>query len=414
MPPKIDQPPVPVGRGPDAAKWLEYYNIVPRIPSIRSSDIGYLSCPFQYYLSRRLGLVPAHYYNEALSLGTWFHNWFEVWDQPEALALYERKVAEARTDLEAVGTVLRWTSRQKAEVLDQLEKDSTHAREWFEVALDIPMGNSGTLRNHMTRSCWKSLGREVFIRVDCPHGGKTTMVAQFDQLWYHTGHNTIWIPDLKSTSEDPRARGAKCPCEFQTWHYLMVLERALETGVLHDRFLDLPYDAKIGGMMHYIIKKPSIRLSQKDRDYNEIRKEISRGPNKGSVRIEKEYYGEPKWDNYRKRVEAWYRGEDEYETVHQSGPPVEISTTQFSAVDDDVRHEYSLLLSQIYDMATRPAIPCSFPRNANSMGAHGQLTPYAKFYTLGVQHWPRIIREQQLIPSFRDPQLDNPEGDSDD
>jgi hypothetical protein len=412
MPPKLEQPPIPVGRGHDAARWLEYHNIVPRVPSIRSSDIGYLDSPFQYYLSRRLGLTPIHYYSEALSLGTWFHNWFEVHQLPDALGHYERKIAEARTDLEAKASVLRWSSRQKADIIQQLEHDATHAREWFEIAVDIPIGNSGTLRAHMNRPVWKTLGREVFLRVYHPKMPKTSLVAQFDQLWYHTEHNTLWVPDLKSTGQNPRDRGAKCPVEFQTWHYLMVLEMALESGALHDQFPELPPNVKIGGMMHYIIQKPTIRLSQKDRDYNEIRKEISRGPNKGSIRIEKEYYGEPSWDNYRKRVKDWYLGEGEYETAHQSGPPVEISTTQFSTLDDDVRHEYGLHLSQLYELATKTAIPCSFPRNANSMGHHGGLTPYAKFYTLGIQHWPRIIREQQLIPSFRDPELD--EGDTDD
>ena len=409
MPPKLEQPPLPVGRSVAAQRWLEYYNIVARVPSIRSSDINYLDSPFQYYLSRRLGLTPAHYYSEALSLGTWFHNWFEVHQEPDALALYQRKIQKAETDLRAVSTVLRWNNRQLQEALTQLEMDSTHAREWFDVAVDIPMGKSGTLRKHMSRDCWKTLGREVFVRVHYPKMPKTSAVAQFDQLWYHTGHNTLWVPDLKSTGEDPRARAAKCPCEFQTWHYLSVLEEALETGVLHDMFPDLPPDVKIGGMMHYIIKKPSIRLAQKDRDYNIIEKEITRGPNKGTVRNEKEYYGDPQWKNYRERVRAWYQGEGEYETVHQSGPPVEISTTNFSTLDDDVRHEYRLLLSQIYDLATKEAIPCAFPRNGQSMGSHGNLTPYAKFYTLGVQHWPRIIREQQLLPSFRDPALDNPE-----
>jgi hypothetical protein len=195
--------------------------------------------------------------------------------------------------LEALAEVLRWSQKQRLDEIEQLEKDATQAREWFEAAADIPMGPSGTLRNHMQRKCWKTLGRELFIRVRHPKAPKTTMVAQFDQLWYHTEHNTLWVPDLKSTSEDPRVRAARCGVEFQTWHYLTCLELALEDGSLHDLYPDLPPDVKIGGMMHYIIKKPAIRLSQKDRDFTIVEKEITRGPNKGTVRSEKEYYGDP-------------------------------------------------------------------------------------------------------------------------
>lgn len=44
------------------------------VPPSRASDYSLcLSNPFQYYLTRRLGLVPMLSWSEALSAGTWMH-----------------------------------------------------------------------------------------------------------------------------------------------------------------------------------------------------------------------------------------------------------------------------------------------------------------------------------------------------
>ena len=62
------------GKSVEARDWLESQGLVAKEPAIRSSDYEtILSCPFQYYLSRRLGLVSALRWSAALSRGSWFH-----------------------------------------------------------------------------------------------------------------------------------------------------------------------------------------------------------------------------------------------------------------------------------------------------------------------------------------------------
>ena len=69
-----------------AKEFLEYHGYVSRQPSIRSSDYELvLSNPFQYYLSRRMGLIPCLQWSDALARGGWFHTYLEYINHSESV-----------------------------------------------------------------------------------------------------------------------------------------------------------------------------------------------------------------------------------------------------------------------------------------------------------------------------------------
>ena len=75
------------GNGVEAKEWLEDQELVAKTPAIRSSDYeSILSSPFQYYLSRRRGLVSALGWSAALSRGSWFHRRLELFQEPSIVA----------------------------------------------------------------------------------------------------------------------------------------------------------------------------------------------------------------------------------------------------------------------------------------------------------------------------------------
>jgi hypothetical protein len=76
MPPEFRSTPV------GSRDLLAQHGLVERRPPVRSSDFRSLGSPFHYYLTRKLGLVPALRYSVALSQGTWFHAALELLMNP--------------------------------------------------------------------------------------------------------------------------------------------------------------------------------------------------------------------------------------------------------------------------------------------------------------------------------------------
>ena len=140
MPPEIESVPLPTGRGQDAQKWMEYHGYVDTTPSIRSSDYeGVLHCPFQYYLSRRLGLSPALRWSKALSRGSWFHKRLEFYrDTPETAALAMDKLLSDRLDeLEEICQAIGIKGESKDNVLEREKKDVACASAWYQVVKNV-------------------------------------------------------------------------------------------------------------------------------------------------------------------------------------------------------------------------------------------------------------------------------------
>ena len=414
MPPEVENVPVPTGRGQDAQKFMEYHGYVDTTPSIRSSDYeGVLHCPFQYYLSRRMGLSPALRWSKALSRGSWFHRRLELYrDTPEVASIAMEEMLKDRLDeLNEVCKSIGIKGESKDKVLERERKDCACAKAWYEISMNLNIGGV-TVDNFLKQDHFRFLGSEVGIRLHMPHtdrAGKVMLTGMYDLLLYHKTQNSIFIVDAKTTAASATERLMTCPLEFQTQHYMMVLEMALKNNMLQQKY-DLPEDCTVGGMIHVAIQKPTIEFGMKDRDCEEKEHTLTRGPRKGQIEIRKKYYGEPRFENYLKRCEEWYKGVGEYEHLAPKwtiAPPINYSLTYGSLLlDEDYLDEYYARVALIRQYANCKAYPKNFPRSANHLRQFGKMSPFTPFYLTPVKEWPNIINAESFMQVDRDEDVD--------
>jgi hypothetical protein len=431
MPPPTREVDIPTTRGTDALQWMQAHGIYARIPPIRASSYQkLLSCPFQYYLSERLGLFPALSWSEALSRGSWFHKRLEVADHtPEEVAAFMTHTLNSRfSEIREIAKATGIVGDQLGLILQKEEEDCRTSWAWFDAACEVPITTRplvtfGPTLNKYTGEVisgyfqhprWKLLGRELLVTVSLP-GFRTPLAGRLDALYHNLDSNTLWILDGKTCREAPRIRLAICPVEFATRHYLFMTQELLDSGLLHSRY-QLPSDVKLGGMVHVAFQKPTINFAQCDRDYTLDTTPLKSGPRKGEPRNEKVFFGEPRIHNYLTRCRAWYLSKGEYEALRPAretlsddpttGPPVNMSWTSASILDEDTLLEYRSQLEFIHEYATRNPVPFRFPRVGSSCLSFSRLTPYFPFYVTPPKDWPEVIQVGRFIQKHRDENIE--------
>ena len=410
MPAETDTIPLPKGWGEDARRYLESKGLVPIVPTIRSSDFeSVCSCPFKYYLTRRLGLKDALRYSEAMSTGSWFHKRFEYFElPPEQAELMMDQTLEKRCD------ELRQICKAKGippdptyNILEREERDRQMAWAWFKALrhVNIPHLDCSVV-DYLNRPYWKILGHE--IKGVYKEDG-LQLVAQYDMLLYHKEQNAVWIVDLKTVGGDATERLQVCPIEFQTQHYCHVTRSLMENEVLQPA-LGVPSDAKFGGFIHIAIRRPTIKFGLADRDFIDEEHTLKSGPRKGQIEIRRKYSGEPRFSNYVDRCKRWYLGEGEFVNNEESrieNPVVNISTTYADGLLDEERFElYRVRLDLLKKYATINPLPKNFPMSSASLRSWGQINNYLPFYLTHPREWPDIIQQNRMVCDWRDKDMD--------
>lgn len=398
--PEIPPVPFPKGRGEDARQWLRCQGILDHQVPIRSRDWDLIKDPFHFYLARRLLLAPALSYSEALSAGGWFHKRLELLytDPTLVTAMMEAELDNRIREIREVSKNFAISSDTRQRYEQNTRQDFLNAWSWFEVASTIPINSkTGTFQDFLTRPYWQDLGAEILLSyAEQPRMG---LVCQLDRLLYHKEQNTLWIVDAKTCSEDVKIRLSACTLEMQTWHYMYIVKRLIESGKFFELFPDIPKDAKLGGMIHIGIQKPTIRLGMSDRHYTLNDTPFKSGPRKGEPRNEKVYHGDPDPELYRARCQDWYLGTGDYSHLapeRLASPPVNLSFTEASLLDTCVLDEYRSRLSEIHRWRNFQAHPQNFPRRTPILPT-GKLSIYAPFYYNDVREWPRIIQEERFL-----------------
>jgi len=402
MPPETESVKQPEHRtSPEAMLYLESFGLVDRQPMIRSSDYRMTrSCPFTYYLCRRLGLVKALQYSEALSRGTWVHHFFSFITLSEddrvanCYTLLNRRLDELKAQLKAMGT----SNDKMHEILHREETDFLVTKAWFEAALTVTINSDlGTLKEHLCNDRFIHVGQELLLK----HGD---CVAQPDLLLYDKPYNKLWIVDFKTCAGSPHQRLQMCPWEFQTQHYFAIAQHLMMDGQLQHA-LDIPSDCELGGVKHIAISKPTIKFGMADRPFTIDTTPLKSGPRKGEPKNKKVFTGEPHPDNYRERCIEWYHGINGYEHLQPervTDPPVNISWTgKRTLLDHDQLMMYSDRLSSIRKYRNNAPVPGNF-LVGDVAPFMGRISPYASFITNPVKQWPQIIESEGFIVRDRD------------
>jgi len=358
--------------------------------------------------------VPAIKNSEALSHGSWFHKYMEGWqpnaepgspdelDSPFVKACLDHRL----TELTDYGKLFGQSPGSIQLMLDDEKKRCLEACVWAQCALDTPISTTGfSIRRYLTQPGLSVVACEPAITVKL--SGVTTAVRIVpDALLYDSIKKRLFIIDYKTTTKKPSERAQVCPLEFQTRLYSIAIMEALRTQTLQEEY-GLPSDTTYGGMTHICVQKPSIRFSGKDRNTVTIEKTLTRGPDKGVVRLTSKMYGDPVLGNYLKRVRDWYTAEGEYVTEkleRETCPVVNISYTSASYFEQDhvIAQTYKSI-DQINHYATMPAEPAFFPQFHDGCWSHQSgLSPYAAFYLSSPIAWPKVMSDNNLIISPRD------------
>jgi hypothetical protein len=446
--PKPEMAPVekPAGRGSDVAPYLASFGIVDRIPAIRSTDHNIVRrCPFSYYLTRRLGLVPALSLENstALNVGSYVHLLYEVDGDTDTLD----RVHKERLD--EIKQVCREVGEDPTKYIQEERVDVAQAAAVYRAAhaYAFPFDRKTPLKQHTLNSYldtrFKPLENELLVSYRDQNFPKACLTMQADRLLYEPAKDLLWVLDYKTTSMPPKKRAAVCEFEFQARHYLHITEGMLPQ--LRDRY-DLPSSTKVGGIIHAVLYKPNLQFGQSDRPYVyssiglrskkngvliPVRDKFARithylGEIKDSVppfdkqeevfhslekglewlhkgtekKPEKQYDGEPSIDLYTSRIQEAY---DSYLFEVDGAPVCLVETPMDVAMDGDARHEYDLQLKEIYHYATCKPMPCMFPRSEGGVRRYkGGNDAYYPFYVMPPATWPDIIHKFKFVQRWRD------------
>lgn len=441
----------------DTLRLLEIHGILPRIPTIRSSDFNLVNrCRFLYWLQRRMGLVPAFRYSDALSFGSWFHTALQcLQDPPRARKVVDLALESRIQEINGICDTLNIRKGEPRQNIIAAEREDAYtAWAWFRAALSYRRSNDPYTSHGLPAyfsSPWQVLGQEIRMGYRFPETPKCPLVIELDSLVYNPTTKQIWGVEGKTTQLPTIVRGQLIRIEAQPRHYCFVLNELLRVGEIQ-RHYNLPASTTLGGIFHLIFAKPQIRLSGQDRRYgyaNESKRSGLRGaasflpklkewhcsiyqldsaaPHERkkfsteekaiayleatvTTQAKKVFQGEPDPSLYAKRCQQWYTATGDYadrrnEIAHN--PPVLVSTTPAEVVlDEDKMNSYFTQLHRVYKYATLHPVPCQFDMHTDGATSMNGLSPYAPFYTTMPRQWPDIIRRDNFIQQFRDEDID--------
>lgn len=389
---------------------MEAGGLVAAVPPVRSSDYDAVCrAPFCYFLSRRLGLVKALRWTKALSRGSWFHEAFKHYrrNPEERRDLLESSLESRQSELAGVCNQMGMSPDARREVLLRERQDLEVSLAWFEAGFDRRISDDyGSPHEFLSRPYWRVLAQECRLVWTQMFTGfsKAQCVAQPDLLLYHEKQNSVWIVDFKTTAMSPLLRATSCPYEFQSRHYMHITRNLLRRGMIQQVF-DLPTDARLGGIIHLIVRKPTIEFGMKDRHFEIDTTPFKSGPRKGQPRNEKKYFGDPVWENYLARVKDWYRCEGDYlhnKAEFEADPPINMSIVSGNLIDEECdREQYEAQLGVIQKWRTARPDPYSFPM-PSGLVSFGKLDDYAPFVMNPPSTWPEIVRQEGWMQVSRD------------
>lgn len=384
--------------------------LTPIVPPARTSDYKLaLADPFGYFLHRRLGMAHCLYDSEALSEGSWAHKALELDDfadttySPLSRAAYEACLERVLLEKEhAAYTIMGLPYETVLKIKEDETRRAQKALALYCIARNTPVGATFRgLRAFLNQPDIRIVGRE--LRLQAVLWGVET-VGIMDLLVLNERTGLLWIIDAKTTKMRAHVRATSCSIEPQTLIYPRLVEANLDAIRAANPTLDI---RGLGGFCHWICERPEIRMSGKDRDYEDVPHTLKSGPRKGQIEIRRQYTSEePRFENYLKRVKDWFLGEGEYiseASLLSAEPRVEFSVVSWSNIqprEQDARN----ILTAINWWRLQEPDPALFPKNPNSILSRGEPSIFADFYLTSPNVWPMLMDQHGIIVRHREDQ----------
>ncbi|HPT36416.1 MAG TPA: PD-(D/E)XK nuclease family protein [Bacillota bacterium] len=339
-------------------------NLVVAQPPIRSSTWKTCrECPRKFMFKERLGLQVAGY-EPALFTGDMFHQLMaaiykggSLDDLGRILAHLVREQVETLGELTDTGTGLLPNGRTFTEQAATVEQDAKLAH-----AMVLAFFEFYPLETLLKTYKIVEVEREYAIKVP---GLTVPLVIQVDLLLKNLRTNEYWIVDHKTTSLSPKVRSETMPFEFQPRLYKWVWASYMDAETPEGE-----PPVKLGGTMHNIVRKPTIRFCAKDADF----------------------------DAYVQRVREWYQ---EQALKDPNDPPILQSVVRHTGPVLD--EELLVQVHQLNRYSTADLDLCRFYRDDSGCFKFGRKPcPYLPLCRSEhrFQEWPQMI-QTSYVQSFR-------------
>lgn len=270
-------------------------------------------------------------------------------------------------DPDGVSEVWAETSLEIAKALAHVEKGEDLLGEWAMRAtlLDQMYGKALAIctilwEKHPQPDTHITLGREepasFLIRLGEP-GDNDSLVTEIagtlDHIILDTVTDKIYIRDYKSSSRDPLFTTTGYQWSLQCRLYRLLAGAYLQQLIGSDgEFL---YKGRhIDGFVLDVLQVPMISLCGKDRDYDESPHTFKSGKRKGETEMRREYFGQPKFENYLQRCKEWY-------TLLDNKEPIQSSCILFTENSMPPELRADLRIAAVYQNVD--AVPENFPRD---------------------------------------------------
>ncbi|KKN66012.1 hypothetical protein LCGC14_0476040 [marine sediment metagenome] len=190
----------------------------------------------------------------------------------------------------------------------------------------------------------------------------------------------VWIRDEKSSSLPFEDLYTGYEFSIQCRWYRLLAEAYLKTN-LHD-FGKFAGNSIVGFILDYMMT-PGIQFGQYDRDFTTHTHVFKRGARAGQSEIRKDYSGEPKFENYLKRVEEWYKDNTESSPIRSMG-------ILFS--EPLLPPEMAQDLETMKRLYSAEAVPENFPRDITKS--------YCRAYKKTCVFYDLCVSDQRIWPDM--------------
>jgi hypothetical protein len=175
---------------------------------------------------------------------------------------------------------------------------------------------------------------------------ETELEGTLDEVVEDTESKLIWIRDYKTSSRDVMFTLTGYQWSLQCRMYRLLAGAYLQS-------IPEYVNRAPEGFILEILQTPTITMCDKDRSFNLIEHTFKSGPRKGTTEMQKDYFGEPTFENYLQRCKEWYTA--------QGDVSVKAFGIRFSESVLPPELRMDLMTAAVYRLL--PAVPENFPRD---------------------------------------------------